>query len=240
MVKVVIFDVDGTLRVPQQPVELGVVSRMHGLVEYDLQVSLVSAKGAVYLFGLAEGLGIPNPLVAGENGAVIFRPLEKIEMVYPVPEETRKSLDYVRSGLWHKFRDSIWFPPNMSSVSAFVKPELPVENVYQHAAQFVRDHRLSDLYVLPHWDAVDIMPRGLDKAVFIRYLNSIGYRSEEIIAIGDALNDIPMLQIAGYSITFKSSLKQVKDSADIAVADIYDAFDLVEGLIAPDQRKAVS
>ncbi|MHB8841222.1 MAG: HAD family hydrolase [Candidatus Aquicultor sp.] len=240
MIKVIIFDVDGTLRAPEQPVELGVVSRMHGLVEYDLQVSLVSGKGAVYLFGLAEGLGIPNPLVGGENGAVIFRPQEKVEIVYPVSEEARKSLDYVKSGLWHLFRDDIWFPTNQTGVTAFVKPGLSVEDVYQQAVQFVKDHRLFDLYVLPHWDAVDVMPRGLDKAVFVRYLNSIGYKSDEIVAVGDALNDIPMLQIAGYSITFESSLQQVKDSADIAVADIYDAFDLIEGLIGTKHPKAAS
>ncbi len=240
MIKVIIFDVDGTLRAPEQPVELGVVARMHGLVEYELQVSLVSGKGAVYLFGLAEGLGIPNPLVGGENGAVIFRPQEKVEIVYPVSEEIRKSLDYVRSGLWHLFRDDIWFPLNQTGVTAFVKSGLPVEDVYQQAVQFVKDHRLFDLYVLPHWDAVDVMPRGLDKAVFVRYLNSIGYKSDEIVAVGDALNDIPMLQIAGYSITFESSLQQVKDSADIAVADIYDAFDLIEGLIGAKRKEAAS
>jgi len=238
MIKVVIFDVDGTLRAPDQPVELGVVARMHRLVEYDVQVSLVSGKGAVYLFGLAEGLGIPNPLVGGENGAVIFRPQEKIEIVYPVSEEARKSLDYIKSGLWHMFRDNVWFPPNQTGVTAFVKPGLSVEDVYRQAVRFVEDHRLFDLYVLPHWDAVDVMPRGLDKAVFVRYLNSIGYTSEEIVAVGDALNDIPMLQIAGSSITFESSLQQVKDSADIAVKDIYDAFDLIEGLIGTKRRKA--
>ncbi|HZD60926.1 MAG TPA: HAD family hydrolase [Anaerolineae bacterium] len=231
MINVAIFDVDGTLKVPDEPVELGVVNRVHDLVEDDIHISLVSGKGAVYLFGLAEGMGIPNPLVAGENGGVIFRPLEKVEIVYQVSDETRRGLDYAKGYLWHRFRDDIWFSPNRCGVTAFVKPSLPVERVYRSALEFVEQHRLTDLYVLPHWDAVDVLPRGLDKGVFVRYLHSLGYQSEEIIAVGDALNDIPMFKMAGHSITFKDSVRQVKDSADSVVTDIYGAFELIEDLI---------
>lgn len=240
MVKVITFDVDGTLREPNNPVELGVVERMHQLVRYEVQVSLVSGKDAVYLFGLAEGLGIPNPLVGGENGAVIFRPQEKVEIVYPVPEEIKKSLDYVRSFLWHQFYDNIWFPPNKSGVTAFVKPGLAVDEVYRETQNFVRKHRLTELYVLPHWDAVDVMPVGLGKGVFIDYLNNIGFRSEDIVAVGDALNDIPMLESAGFSITFKSSPGQVKEVASRVVADIYQAFDIIDDLIKGSAKRVAT
>lgn len=231
MIKVIIFDIDGTLRVPNEPIELGVVDRLHRLIRHDVLISLVSGKGALYLFGLAEGIGIPNPLVAGENGAVIFRPLEKVEIIYPVPEETRYGLEYVRIHLWHQFRDGIWFPQNRSGVTAFVKPGLSVDDVYRSARSFITEHRLTDLYALPHWDAVDILPRGLDKGVFIQYLKAIGYQLEEVIAVGDALNDIPMLDLVGKSITFESSVEQVKDSADIIVPDIYSAFGVIEDLV---------
>jgi len=237
MINVVTFDLDGTLKAPAQPIKLDVVNKMHELIGYDIHISLVSGKDAVYLFGLAEGIGIPNPLVAGENGAVIFRPEEKIEVVYPVSAETRKSLEFAKNYLWHQFGDDIWFPPNRAGVTAFTKPGLSVEEVHKGAQAFVEEYKLTNLYVLPHWDAVDIMPRGLDKGVFIRYLNSLGYRSEEIVAVGDALNDIPMLRLAGYSITFKDSLPEVRSSADITVADIYEAFDLIEGWIESGRRR---
>ncbi|MCL6473116.1 MAG: Cof-type HAD-IIB family hydrolase [Firmicutes bacterium] len=236
MINFIAFDVDGTLRVPGKPFELEVVQMIHRLASSGVHISLVSGKDAVYLFGLAEGLGIPNPLVAGENGAVIFRPEEKLEIVYPVADETRRDLEFVKNYLWHEFRDSIWFPPNRAGVTAFTKPELAVKDVYKSAKDFVSEYRLSNLYVLPHWDAVDIMPRGLDKGVFIDYLKSIGFRSEEIVAVGDALNDIPMLKAVGVSITFKTSLPEVRNSADIVVGDIYEAFSVIEDLVKEGRR----
>jgi len=205
MINVVVFDVDGTLRMPNHPLELDVVKGIHRLLRYDKQVSLVSGKNVVYLFGLAEGIGIPNPLVAGENGAVIFRPLEKTEIVYPVSDETANSLDYVMSFLKQQFKDDIWSPQNRCGRTAFVRPGLPVDRVYDAALGFIERHRITNVYALPHWDAVDILPWGLDKGVFIEYLEEIGYLPEEVIAVGDALNDIPMLEAAGHSITFEYS-----------------------------------
>ncbi len=186
----------------------------------------------------------PKPLIFGFSRNVFVLSFVSLltdvssEMVYPIPEETNRSLDYVRSYLWHEFRDSIWFPPNKAGVTAFTKPELSVTEVYKKARAFVIEHRLNNLYVLPHWDAVDVMPKGLDKSVFIRYLNDLGYTSESIVAVGDALNDIPMLKNAGYSITFKKSLHQVKESAGIVVDSIYQAFDVIEDIIKSDRRRA--
>lgn len=240
MARFIVFDVDGTLRIPGKPVELGVVEKMHELVERNIHISLVSGKDADYLFGLAEGLGIPDPLVAGENGAVIFRPQQKIELIYPVKRETRINMDFVRDYLTHEFRDGIWFPPNKAGVTAFTKPDLSVQKVYKSAQAFIEEYRLDDLYVLPHWDAVDVMPKGLDKGIFIRYLNELGYRSEEVVAVGDALNDIPMLRAAGYSITFQSSLPEVKESADIIAESIYEAFGIIGRLIGNGKRKTAS
>lgn len=231
MVRAVVFDVDGTLRAPGKPVELGVVEKMHELVRRDIHISLVSGKDADYLFGLAEGLGIPDPLVAGENGAVIFRPQQKIEIIYPVKRETQINLDFVRDYLVHEFRDNVWFPPNKAGVTAFTRPELSVERVYRSAQVFVEEYRLDDLYVLPHWDAVDVMPKGLDKGIFIHYLKEAGYHSEEVVAVGDALNDIPMLKAAGYSITFGSSLPEVRGAANVVVESIYGAFNIIERLV---------
>ncbi|HEY3373605.1 MAG TPA: HAD family hydrolase [Candidatus Aquicultor sp.] len=239
MYKVVVFDLDGTLRVPDKPVEIGVIEKMHELVGYGMRVSLVSGKDAIYLHGIADGIGIPDPLVGGENGGVIFRPQEKVEIIYDVSPETRRSLDYAKSFLWHRFRDNIWFSPNSSSVTAFVKPILPVSVVYDAVEKFVQTQHLTDVYVLPHWDAVDVLPVGLDKSVFIRYLNSLGFLAREVIAVGDSFNDVPMLRTAGYSMTFEESPDEVKAVANIVAEDIYEAFDIINDLRNAGKARAV-
>ncbi len=56
------------------------------------------------------------------------------------------------------------------------------------------------------------------KAVWVRQiLDRFGIRPEEVIAIGDSLGDLDMLQMAGFSVAFNSSCINLEQIADVCI-----------------------
>lgn len=75
------------------------------------------------------------------------------------------------------------------------------------------------------WDtyAVDIMPKDSDKAKGIMaVLEHFNWRPENIVVLGDALNDIEMMNFAGISVCMGNGRSEVKAYADYVTADIDD------------------
>ncbi|MEF9974692.1 MAG: Cof-type HAD-IIB family hydrolase [Clostridia bacterium] len=68
---------------------------------------------------------------------------------------------------------------------------------------------LSESYFL------EITPLGIDKAAGLRRLiDQLGIPREELIAVGDGLNDIPMLAFAGLGVAMQNAYPETKAAAD--------------------------
>lgn len=68
--------------------------------------------------------------------------------------------------------------------------------------------------------SVDITPPGVHKAAGLAILaESLGVKREEIMALGDADNDLTMLQFAGLSVATANALPRVKEIADFVTDD---------------------
>lgn len=66
---------------------------------------------------------------------------------------------------------------------------------------------------------LEITPPGIDKAASLENLLKIlGVAREELIACGDGLNDIPMLEYAGFSVAMGNAYEETKELADVVVA----------------------
>ncbi len=69
--------------------------------------------------------------------------------------------------------------------------------------------------------AFDITAKGGDKCLGIRkVMEYYGYAREEIGAVGDGYNDIPMLQYAGIGVAMGNGNEEVKAVADFVTKDI--------------------
>ncbi len=70
-----------------------------------------------------------------------------------------------------------------------------------------------DIYRAEPW-FLEVMPRGINKAQGLKMLaDHLGFTREDIMACGDANNDIPMLQQAKYSIAMANAVEGVKREA---------------------------
>jgi Cof subfamily protein (haloacid dehalogenase superfamily) len=69
---------------------------------------------------------------------------------------------------------------------------------------------------------IEILPLEADKAVGLRALAAWGkIPLESFIAVGDAMNDLPMLKAAGFSISFKSGDPGLADQVDMLLPPLW-------------------
>ena len=80
---------------------------------------------------------------------------------------------------------------------------------------------LSDLHLLSNTDFINIINSGVSKGVALKKLASfLGISTEEIIAIGDGLNDISLLKTAGLAVAMGNAFPEVKRVADYITLDV--------------------
>ena len=85
-------------------------------------------------------------------------------------------------------------------------------------AQAIRDSGLN-LEIIFNKNSVMILPRGVDKATGLRAaLDELKLTLDELVAVGDGENDIPMIRIAGCGVAVAGALALVKRAADIVLS----------------------
>ena len=200
MIRLIIFDLDSTLA----PIGLGMgeeeLKLFRKLEENNVRIAICSGKTCDYLCGFMRQVGFKNPILIGENGAVIRFGIDLPPKQYykiPFSEEAKESLKKMRNILEEKF-PHIWFQPNKIGVTPFPRSEKEFEEI----AKVIEEQKeLKDIKVFRHVDSFDIVPEQVDKATGIKFLlNIMEIEQNEIIAVGDGVNDYPMFEIAGYAV----------------------------------------
>lgn len=201
MVRLIIFDLDSTLA----PIGLGMgeeeLKLFRQLETRGVQIAICSGKSCDYLCGFMRQIGLKNPILIGENGAVIRFGVDlppKQHYRLPFSENAKKSLQKVRKILEAEF-PHIWFQPNKVGVTPFPTTEGEFEAILELLNQYKEE--LNDIEIFQHVDSFDIVPKGIDKGVGISYLLEImNLKADEIIAVGDGVNDYAMFELAGFSV----------------------------------------
>lgn len=243
-IKLVVTDIDGTLfshvtnRVPPSAVEA-----IHKLQAKGIMVFLGSGRNK-YLIRKSGVLDVvkPDGLITMNGANVIID--GKVIYRYPIPEVTVNALIKFAKRL--KFGLTLIEETeghiNMVDervINAHEKfgtrfpqprtfPDVYDRVVYQ-AIAFCDE--LDESLFLPHlagcktarWDvtAVDIMPQDSDKSKgVLAVCEHFDLLPENVLCIGDALNDIEMLQIAGIGIAMGNARSELKSVADFVTDDI--------------------
>jgi Cof subfamily protein (haloacid dehalogenase superfamily) len=70
---------------------------------------------------------------------------------------------------------------------------------------------------------LEVVPDGVDKAKSLEFLaNHLGIKREEIIAVGNAGNDLTMIEYAGLGVWVDNVTPELRDRADVIVASNND------------------
>jgi hydroxymethylpyrimidine pyrophosphatase-like HAD family hydrolase len=142
--------------------------------------------------------------VVAENGAVLYRPQDgsETDLAARPPEEF---LDELRR----------------RNVSPLTMGRVIISSSADEAPRVADAIRRSglDLEIIFNKNSVMILPRGVDKATGLRAaLDELKLTLDELVAVGDGENDIPMIQIAGCGVAVAGALELVKRAADIVLS----------------------
>lgn len=200
MIKLAIFDLDGTLAPVGKSIPQDAVAMLKKLESEGTKIVISSGKPLYYLIGMFRQVGLLSPIIIGENGNSIACGIELppriIDSVRP-PKEYFIARKNILDDISAKFEGRFWLQPNEVVLTFFYKDIGARDRIRDYLASVKSD----EVVVYEHVDSFDIVPRGIDKkSCLVAMGRELGYSADEMIAVGDGMNDVPMMQYCKYSI----------------------------------------
>lgn len=207
--KLIVSDIEGCLSpgkgAPLEMAQLGLLqdynraARDRGLPP----LTLCTGRPQPFVEAFAQMLAVTLPCVC-ENGALVFDP--KADQTYRHPAIGREQLD-VLADLRHRLETDIMtrIPHRREpgkEICISLNPIAKLED-YPGKIRALYEALLTEvdatLFNVTHSaSAVDITPKGIDKAAGVRFLSDLtGVPLSAMLGIGDTRGDLPFLEIVG-------------------------------------------
>lgn len=204
VIRLIIFDVDNTLAEPNKPIDNIIINKIKQIEASGTKIALISGKPSVYLCGFARQIGLQTPIICGENGAFINYssnfPPEKEYINNPGKKEA-ELLEELKSVIINEFRKNAWIQPNRVNLTIFPKTIKTKNDLSELLATFSTKPFFKKLRIYEHSDSIEIVSSKINKGRALRKIKSLEkLKKEEVIAVGNGENDIPMFKEAGISI----------------------------------------
>ena len=199
--KLVVFDIDGTL-IPFRKVISNKVSKTIKILENQgVRIAFSSGKNISYLEKIAQNIGINKPIIVAENGCVIFDIAENKEVWLT---ERTSPINKIREKILDKYSELVEEQLNTVEFT-FSVTRLQPEAVF-YIKSLINEYS-ERVHVYEYAGCFDILPMGIDKGVGLARVKRIyGFKKEDVVAIGDGENDIPMFREAGLALIIGSQI----------------------------------
>ncbi|RSD28183.1 Cof-type HAD-IIB family hydrolase [Mesobacillus subterraneus] len=243
MSKIVFFDIDGTLLDHDKNLPASAKEAIGLLKENGVFVAIATGRAPFMFESLRKELDIDSfvsfngQYVVFEGEAIYKNPLngEKIENLYLKAEEkghpvvfmnhrTMKSSvkhhEYIEMSLGglkfaHPEHDHTFYV-DRDLYQTLLFCEEGAEGYYLEAFpefKLIRWHPYS----------VDILPAGGSKAEGIKkMIERLGFKTEDVYAFGDGLNDLEMLETVGTGVAMGNAVPELKELANMVTKDVDD------------------
>ncbi|MEE1086367.1 MAG: HAD family hydrolase [Schaedlerella sp.] len=212
MIRLIAFDLDGTLAelgkgMTQEQVEL-----LQGLEAKGVRIAICSGKPTYYLCGFMRQIGLKQPILVGENGAVIQFGVDlppKDFYVAKYSEEAAETIRFFSEEIHRRIPDA-WYQPNMVELTPFLQRESDFP-IVEECLEEMKDH-IRDVSIYRFSDCYDFVPNGITKKSGMADLgNLLGITAEEMVAAGDGENDLPMFEYAKMSVGVGEKVRKYVD-----------------------------
>lgn len=150
--------------------------------------------------------------LVAENGAVVHRPAAReSEILAPAPSEL----------LVRELRRREVAPVSVGSVTVTTNGE------HRDALVDLIERLRLDCYVLDNGATVAVVPTGVNKATGVeRVLEDLGLSAHNLVAVGDAENDMALFEIAEHGVAVANASSPLKHVADrVTRASYAEGFD---------------
>jgi phosphoglycolate phosphatase (TIGR01487 family) len=181
-----------------------------GAITSETEQALLQAKDAGFLLALVTGREFDDllnvcpqikmfDLVVAENGAVLHFPVRGHIEILSSPDAD----NFIRQMIHRNI------PFSRGRVIA------SVQSRYEEQVCSLIDKLELPLYIIRNKDAAMILPLGVDKAKGLeKGLRRFKITNHQVIGIGDAENDLALLQFAGFRVAVANADDVVKNVAD--------------------------
>lgn len=247
MVKMCIFDVDGTLYdTTHHRILDSTIHTIKKLKENGIKV--VIATGRCH-YGLGKALNdLQMDYVIAVNGGVIVNKQQEVLVRHDFGlEDVNKINEFAlktHAGLCWKFIDHMYiyqFPEKIDWYEGQINSDIGSEPFIDC---FTKDHHLLDMpqsasvnadpievekefnhhesiqFISCGGDGYDVVLKGMNKGKGIAELMKItGFKRDEIMVFGDNYNDLEMFEMADYRIAMDNAINEIKEMATYVTSD---------------------
>lgn len=240
--KLIFFDIDGTLLDHRKELPESTIQAIHSLRQAGHQVAIATGRAPFAFEDIRERLGIDSFVslngqyvvhkgkVVHKNpiGTPIIQSLTEfaIQQDHPILYIGEKDM---KMNVAEHERVTASYAPHKMDLPTY-DPQYHLDReIYQCIVFCTQEEELNYLkkFAQPlkfvRWDkvATDILPQGGSKAAGIaKLVEHLGFDREEVIAFGDHLNDIEMLQFVGHGVAMGNALDEVKQIARYTTKDV--------------------
>lgn len=198
MIKLAVFDLDNTLAKLGEGILPEDVALLCRLEARGVRIAICSGKPTYYLCGFMRQVGLKEPILIGENGAVIQFGVDLPPRTYeilPHSDAARETIRFLREK-FDALLPGLWYQPNQVGLTPFPASE----EEFDILARCLAENRdmVRDVTVYRHVDTYDITPNGITKFDGLKRLGELLHiPPEQTAAVGDGVNDYPMFDYAG-------------------------------------------
>jgi len=240
-IRLVVSDLDGTLLNPDETIPAEAVQAVRALHERDIAFTIVSGRPIPFMQHIVEQMGVILP-AAGCNGAVVFDRSAVLERHTFTLEPLRQLIEQATASgatvLYYTDRDTFtfgetaWIVSQKGTIREY-RIHCPSETEWRELpvtklSLIFRGHAEAYRQVAPSLDQLgqhyslnryrntncEIMAAGVSKASGLHSISRLtGIPLEQIMAIGDDVNDIGMLRCAGIGVAVNNAKTVVKQAA---------------------------
>ncbi len=242
MIRLVAFDLDGTLMGGDQQISPRVRAAIADTVGRGVKVTLATGRMFSATVAYAQDLEIEMPLICYQGGWIQGLDTEVLHRVILPNRQARTALTLGRAKGWHRIlyadgqlyidepRYPIRFYEQLLGPNPEVRPDL--ERVLDiHAADkvlFVAEpDRIPDMgqilsahfgreaeVVRSHAQFIEVVPKGVDKGSALAWLAEyVNVPREATLAVGDQENDLSMIRWAGTGVAMGNATVAVQEAA---------------------------
>ncbi|MFD1849050.1 Cof-type HAD-IIB family hydrolase [Oceanobacillus bengalensis] len=227
-IKLIALDMDGTLLTTDHKVSTATKSVIKKALDRDIHVVLSTGRGIGNCHPIAEELGLKSYLVTANGGEIWTVEKELLDQHLLATETIEK--------LWNTGKEIGVFMWMISTEGVFYN-EAP-DNFYDYkwlkfGCQSDEKDKLDKMVKeLSYFEELELTnsletnveanPKGVSKAQALAFVcEKIGITMDEVMACGDSLNDIKMIQEAGIGVAMGNAQEAIKQVAQF-VTDTND------------------
>ncbi|OKY77565.1 MAG: HAD superfamily hydrolase [Candidatus Methanohalarchaeum thermophilum] len=198
--KAIAVDIDGTLTDEERKINLDAVREIRRIMDKGVRVVLATGNITCFARSVSTMIGTNEPVVAENGGIVEVKDGEK--HVLGDKRECNRAFRFLREEIEiNRFNDD-------RKTEIALGKELDIEKARRLISDF--DVELVDTGFAVHIKCKDVSKgKGLVKAASLMDLDV-----SDFIAVGDSMNDIELLKVAGVGVAVNNSPSQLKKAAD--------------------------